>query len=199
MTSEPDSGAHDQTPGTWHDRAPHKPVARDVAVEAWYLAAIRELKDVASTYGETITYGELKERLFDATGYRTRQPVHYWITPLLGSIQRRTHGSSLPPLTSLVVSSTTGEVGAGYITHGHLGEFSDAHERELAAAQDRLDCYRQFADDVPADAKPQLTRRYQARRDREQRTTRKSAAPAAKICPSCGMAMPATGRCDDCD
>ncbi len=185
-------------PGTWHDADPEVAVPRSAALVAWQSVATGILKDVASEYGATVTYGDLKNRLFDDTGYRTRQLVSNWIAPVLGAIQEDTEAVGLPPLTSLVVHSNNGQVGSGYITHGRPKGFDDPHEREVAAATDRLSCYRAYAHDVPDDAEPQLTKLYKSRRARDIRVA-KRAAPDPASCPTCHEQLPATGVCDRCD
>lgn len=191
------STAKTKRPGTWHEGEPDVAVPRSTAVEAWESVAVGILKTVAANYNETITYGELKDQLFDQTGYRTRQLVSNWIAPVLGEIQRDTQSQGLPPLTSLVVDATSGQVGSGYITHGHLDGFEDAREREETAATDRLACYRTYAADVPANAQPQLTERYRKRLERDRRAAR-LAVPEPAACPSCWVRLPHTGVCDSC-
>lgn len=188
----------EREPGTWHDNAPGVPVPRAIALDAWLRAAYEVLKDVAGVYGGTITYGKLRDRIFQLTGYRTKQLPQNFLPTLLGPIQRETAQDGLPPLTSLVVRASDGRVGPGYITHTRLSGIDDDHEREVAAAQDRLACYRRFALDVPTDAVPQLTARYRAVRERAECKAPRER-PAAQACPTCGYTLPATGVCDDCN
>ncbi len=196
VPSEP-SAAKVAGPATWHDSDPDVAVPRPTALTAWQSMGASILKDVAASYGATVTYGELKERLFDGTGYRTRQLVSNWMTPVLVAIQKDTQTDGVPPLTSLVVHTSNGQVGNGYITPGRPEGFDDPHEREKAAATDRLSCYRAYAHDVPNDAEPQLTRLYKLRRARDVRVAKRTA-PEPASCPTCHEQLPATGVCDRC-
>ena len=63
-------------PGTWRDSAPDVAVPRATALAAWQSVATAILKDAASIFGATITYGHLQDELFDRTGFRTRQLIH---------------------------------------------------------------------------------------------------------------------------
>lgn len=197
VPSQP-SAAKVARPGTWHDADPDVAVPRSTALIAWQSVATGILQDVASAYGKTVTYGMLKNRLFDDTGYRTRQLVSNWIAPVLGAIQRDTETDGLPPLTSLVVHLNNGQVGSGYITQGRPKRFDDPHEREMAAATDRLACYRAYAHDVPDNAQPQLTKLYKLKRARDLRVGKRSNIDPAS-CPGCHEQLPATGVCDRCD
>ena len=73
---------------------------------------------------------------------------------MLTLVVYRCHATGEPPLTSLVVSPSTGTVGPAYsevqrVTGAlHLSDVN----REKAAAQGRLDSYRKYAPDVPANA-----------------------------------------------
>lgn len=67
-------------------------------------------------------------------------------------------------------------------------------ERERAAAAERLECYRVYCKDVPADAEPQLTSKYDARVN----PAKKDVPRPKPVCPGCEIQLPATGVCDDC-
>lgn len=64
----------------------------------------------------------------------------------------------------------------------------------MAAAEERLKCYRAYCPDLPTDAAPRLTREYSAHVNR----ATKSAPRLRPVCPGCGMQLSATGTCDDC-
>jgi hypothetical protein len=69
-----------------------------------------------------------------------------------------------PALSSLVVTATDGTVGAGFdevLRASGQEILATSLERERAAAVERLACYR-ASGDVPADAEPTLTAKYEA-------------------------------------
>jgi len=138
-------------------------------------------------------------------------------------------GGDEPMLTTLVVDD------AGLVGDRHddvalaLDDrpITDPRERELSAAQMRLDCYR-WAGSAPADGgapaplpgrrprRPAAAATARAPRapgapaaPRAPRATKPVAPPAPKrvaasdrpvtVCPTCFMAIPATGICDNCD
>src|SRR5829696_2283461 len=152
-----------ETPGTWHDSDPTRPVAWHVAVAAWLEATEAILEGVAAAYGGSITYDELAQHLFAETGYRTRMMLGHWIGKVLGPVQAATLTEGKPPLSALVVRAGTGGVGDGYINHKHPEGFDSFTERQHAAAVDRLTCYRTYCDHVPAEAAPQMTALYIAK------------------------------------
>ncbi|TNU73674.1 hypothetical protein FH969_10095 [Miniimonas arenae] len=203
-----------QGPGTWHDAAPEVQVEFDVAVQAWVEATVPLLEEVAGRYGGYVLYGDLAHELFERTGYRTRMLSGNWMGKVLSPVQRATSTDGRPPLTSLVVHAD-GSVSDGYITHGHLGGFTDDVARQNAAAADRLTCYRLYADDVPDDAQPRMTTAWVDRygegprphREKSERAAARAAKAAAAaraeeppaICPSCFMQLPVSGVCGSCD
>src|SRR3954470_4528883 len=191
-----------ETPGTWHDAAPTRKAAWHVAVAAWVQATEAILEGVAATYGDSITYDELAQQLFDETGYRTRMMLGHWIGKVLGQVQDATLTEGKPPLSALVVRAGTGGVGEGYINHEHPEGFASFAERQHAAAVDRLTCYRTYCDHVPADATPQMTSLFIAKGtslDMADPTPRqKPTPPPLRICPTHNVALPASGRCDYC-
>lgn len=54
--------------------------------------------------------------------------------------------------------------------------------------------YRVYCPDLPADARPQLTREYAAQIKRKEPVVSR----ARPVCSGCGLQLPATGICDDC-
>lgn len=183
------------SPGTWHTSRVQERVAFPVAMEAWSKAAVPILEGVASTYGSSITYEELGQQLFAATGYKTRMLLGNWIGKALEAVQVDEISTGGPPLTSLVVHGATGAVGKGYLNAENPDGFISEAARQRAAAEDRLACYVALAGDVPSGAKPLMTARYVEKRGRRAPVD----PPAAVICPTCHLAVPATGICDTCD
>lgn len=184
--------------GTWHVKRPTKQVEFSVALAAWTEACIPVLQKVASRYGATITYSELQDQLFGTTGYETRMLSSNWMGKMLDKVVERTIAEDLGPLTSLVVHKGDGAVGSGYYNAEHpQGSIEDPHQLELLAAEDRIACHRRYCADVPADAKPELTKTYQFRtghRPRVQKT-----APDPKFCPEHHLQLRPNGVCDYCD
>lgn len=183
--------------GTW--REPHRDiqVPRSEALQAWTASAVPLLEMVASKYGDYITYKNLARELSDATGFHTAQPLHYWVGDVLGSVITECEQKGLPALSSLVVHTSDGMVGSGFnevLRRSGRDTFDDPYDLEMAAAEERLNCYRLYCPDLPADAKPQLTREYSARVQRKEQTPPKP----KPVCPVHGIQLPATGICDDC-
>lgn len=186
------------TPGTWHDDAPAVPVAMKHAKEAWAGVARHVLERVASSYNSTITYQELAQQVQDETGIRTRMLVHYWIGDVLGRVARECHGEGLPLLSALCVNAE-GSVGDGYgiaLAETHGGELPD--DLDVQAAAERLECYRRFASDLPADGgRPALTPKLAASRAYKRQLAARSVPPV--VCPTCHLQLPLTGICDTCN
>lgn len=103
----------------------------------------------------------------------------------------------MPELSSLVVHTGDGMVGSGFnavLVRSGRKRIEDPYELELAAAEERLNCYRAYCVDLPDEPKPQLTKEYAAR------VRRKEPAPARvrQMCPVHAIQLPATGICDYC-
>lgn len=188
--------ADDHGFGTWRVGPPPTKVAWSDAIAEWTAAAVPILQRVASNYNGSITYEDLAERIQTETGIRTRVRLSNWIGKVLGPVQDETLTSGNPPLSSLVIQKHTGGVGAGYINHTHMEGYSDDTERQRAAAEDRLTCYRAYCQDLPEDAEPQMTELYVCRHQPRKRDSRPRAEVAT--CPRCHMALPASGVCE-CD
>lgn len=166
-------------------------------IENWAQAAVPVLQEVAGTYGSFISYKELATRVFDETGTSTRMLVPNFSSRLLNRVIHICLEKELPALSSLVVSATDGTVGSGFdaVLRASGREVPEtALERERIAAAERLECYRRCGADVPADAEPRLTPKYEVRVNPPKR-----AAPKPKpVCAVHGIQLPATGVCDDC-
>ncbi|QOT19274.1 hypothetical protein [Paenarthrobacter sp. YJN-5] len=163
----------------------------------WSEAAVPVLQEVARTYGNHITYKDLATRVFDITGVRTDMLVNNLSSMLLGKVIRICREQSLPSLTSLVVTAADGTVGPGFdeaLRAAGKDIPESPLERERAAAAERLECYRVYCPDVPADAVPQLTPKYEARVN----PVKKEAPRLRPVCSVHGIQLPATGICDDC-
>lgn len=166
-------------------------------IEKWAQAAVPVLQDVAGTYENFITYKALATRVFEATQTSTRMLVPNFSSRLLNRVIHLCLEKNLPPLTSLVVSATDGTVGTGFdaaLRASGRDVPGTALERERFAAADRLECYKRCGADVPADAEPQLTPKYEARVN----PPKKEEPKPKPVCAVHGIQLPATGVCDYC-
>lgn len=179
-------------PGTFRS-SDGTPVAFSDAVSAWSEAGYLVLVDVASRYRAVITYKELGQEVQERTGIATRSLLMNWIGTVLEAVARSCAERGDVQLTSLCVHQD-GTVGDGYA--GAIERYSGARpsDAEMHAAHARLDCYRKYAADVPADGGfPRLTMQEIARRRASQ--------PAVPE-PRCAVhhtVLPRTGVCDDCN
>lgn len=167
-------------------------VAYSDAIQGWADAALPELLATARVYHAVITYKELGEAVQRRTGVRTRVLLMNWIGQVLEGVAVECQQRGELQLTALCVHQD-GTVGAGYA--GAVGRFGDGvpEDPEVHAAEVRLDCYRKYAHDLPADGgRAELTSQEAARR--------RAAAPPKPIplCPVHHMALPTTGICDEC-
>jgi hypothetical protein len=176
------------------------PVAYADALRAWADESHHVLHGVAQRYHGVITYKELAEQVQTRTGIRTSALLHNWVGPMLSRVVHDNHRRGEPPLTALVVHVDDGMVGTGYAEVLEVaGEpaLRDELERERHAAGARLECYRRYAVDLPADGgSPALAPRHQAAINR--RLTRTEVAEPPKVCPRCFIQLPSTGECDSC-
>lgn len=83
------------------------------AWDIWARHAYGILIDVAQTYHSTITYGELRDRLFAASGIRTSALLQNWIGEVLNRVIHESRRRGDPPLSALVVRTEDGMVGGG--------------------------------------------------------------------------------------
>ena len=208
--------------GFWREPG-GEPTSRTIAFEAWALAAREILTETAQTYHATISDTDLAEAVQVRTNIRTSQGN--WLNTVLLPVIHLCHREDEPPLTSLVLQSRDGMVGEGYdevLRVEELRPITDPAKREHHAAVSRLECYR-WAGSAPADGgevrlptptvarRRATTTRAPSTRAASTRATSPTAAkkPAAAkrvalsdrpvaICPTCFMALPATGICDDC-
>jgi hypothetical protein len=181
--------------GAWVEAAD---VGTEKAREAWAEAAREVLLEVARTYHQVVSYKELSTRVQLSTGIRTAQLAHYWIGDVLGRVTADCARREEPLLSALCVNSH-GSVGDGYAVAAAAAYGHDVGDGDDHAAAERLACYQHFgATDLPADGgTPALTTKLTASRTRN-RKAKIAERPVAQ-CPTCHMALPATGVCDYCD
>jgi len=188
-------------------------IGSESAHQTWALAATQVLEQVAADYHGLISVAALGVAIQERTRIRTRAPARQWLGDVLFRVTSDCFERRQPNLSALVVGD------AGFMpdwyadTVLHLRGAAVA-DPEQHAAEERLDCYRELAADLPADggvpALPPRTQRpvrvssgSSPRAPREPRvsTPRRVAATdvVPKICPTCFMAIPASGICDNCD
>ena len=173
-------------------------VGGEVARELWAAAAYDVLRDAATTYGSTVSYKELSTQIQWLTGIATKQLLHQWVGEVLTRVGARCAAADEPLLPALCVD-TRGYVGAGYagaVAAAHLPVPDDA---DVHAAEQRLECYRRWASDVPEDGGSA-----QVMAPRKVRPATAKKAPVAEpaptpTCPTCYMELPLTGGCNYCD
>lgn len=187
-----------QPSGRFWREADGSAIERRDAYSAWAHAAYPKLRTVATHYHQLITYGELGDEVQKETGIRTSLAVTYWIGPVLALVVAETQRRGDPPLTALVVHADDGMVGVGYkevLSTAGEAQIEDDLVREEHAASARLECYRRFCAEMPADGgTPALAPNLYAKRYGKQ-----SAAEAtAPACPKCHIVLPLSGVCDDC-
>lgn len=168
------------------------------AYAAWADAAYPRLIAVAGTYQGFITYKELADALVQDTGIKTSQLMMSWISQVLKLVVAETRRRVDPQLTALVVRGDDHMVGDGYktalIAEG-LAPIEDDSGREDHAAGARLECYRRFCAEMPADGgTPMLAPKLHAKRYRKQSVAE---VPAA-TCSTCFFVLPVSKVCDNC-
>lgn len=187
-------------------------IGAEEARATWALAARMRLEEVAREYHAVISTSELGTWVQERSRVRTGQAARHWMPDVLYRTMQDNAERAEPFLASLVIEAQ-GHIGANYaglVEHlrGITVTNPDAH-----AAQERLDCYRHFGADLPAGggepgplptAAPQPRRTPSASGSTRPRAVREPAAPkkvekVAAICPTCFMALPASGVCDTCD
>ncbi len=188
------------------------PLSSEEALRIWAAEAYTMLVETATQYGRVVSADQLAHAVQEHTGVRSTERPSSWLGRVLTLVVYRCSATGEPPLTSLVVSPSTGMVGPAYsevqrITGAlHLSDVN----REKAAAQGRLDAYRRYASDVPANAKPVLTSKFVAAREAAKGTAKarmpkRPAAipppdvPLTRICPRCFLETPIIGDCQNCD
>jgi len=177
--------------GFWHEPE-GTPTSESLALETWAKLARDILIRTAGEYHAVIREPELAEELQEASSIRTTRHHDRWLPKVLAPIAVFCERVDEPPLTSLVVGTSD----------------------DLVAARQRLECY-QWAGSAPADggvpaqlpgsAPPRRTPRARSASPRSPGPVRTPRPRVAKtdrpvaVCPTCFMALPATGVCDSCD
>jgi hypothetical protein len=183
-------------PGTYlvADDAPVDPAD---AQAAWIPLAREALERTAREYHGVIRYGELAEEVQEKSGIRTRQVVRSWIGDILAGVSRDCQERSEPLLSALCVQQD-GTIGAGFgaaLVESRGGP--EPADLDQAAAEERLECYRYFGAQLPADGgRAALTPEVFKRRNVAARKAR--AERVRPSCPSCHIALPASGVCEYC-
>lgn len=186
----------DDKPGTFRI-ADGAPVAMEDAKAIWAPLATRALENVARVYNGVINYGELAKELQAVSGIETRQMTKYWIGDVLGQVSRQCRQNGEPLLSALCVHQD-GTIGDGYaIALAEAYGSPTPDDLEMAAAEERLRCYRHFGASLPADGgSPALTPAVATkRRAASRRAWQDRERPS---CPSCHITLPASGLCDYC-
>jgi len=192
------SGDDGPATGAWQEASE---VGNPTARAAWAEAARPVLLEAARRYHAVVTYKDLARQVQHSTGIRTTQQQHHWLGDVLRRVARVCADQQEPNLGALCVNAQ-GSVGQGYAAAvrdvtGETPEDPDAH-----AAAERLACYRYFeATGLPDDGgTPALVPELAATRERARVRARRAAQEARPVntCPTCQMAIPATGVCDNC-
>lgn len=170
------------------------------AEAAWAAQAPVVLAEVAKGYQALISHTDLAARLQADTGIHTRSNPQTWLGRVLAISAADDLEQGRPPLTALVVHRTNGTVGAPYDEVLRLtGQpaITDEVARERHAAEARMECYRWAGATMPADGgNSALSPRYDMVLSRGRKKARQEAEP--DVCPTCFMAIPPTGECDNC-
>jgi len=169
----------------------------DEARAAWAAAARDALLEVAGSYRGLVSQKALAAQIQASTGIETTQVLRAWLGDVLERVARDCAERGEPLLTSLCVndSSSVGEQYAAVVRkiRGTAPDNADNH-----AAQERLECHRYFGATLPADGGTALLpERLAASRSRIRKIA--AAERVIPVCPTCRTALPATGRCDNCD
>lgn len=169
------------------------------ALDAWEPHAVFLLTDTAKTYNGFVTYKQLAETVQQRSNIRHNGLLTNWIGSVLGRVVEHCAREQIPHLSSLCVKED-GTVGDGY-RHVLLtcGEADDVGYDQLDghAAEMRLECYRHFGAQLPADGGvPTLTPKAKAAKDWKKTQAKLDEPP--KLCPTCYTVLPVTGKCDEC-
>lgn len=170
-------------------------VSQADAIAAWTVVARDVLLTTARRYHSVITYKELAAEVQEASGITTLQRLDYWIGSLLENVAIEATRRGDPPLTALCVHQD-GTIGPGYARAPKSVAADPNADVDQLAAEHRLLCYREYAEDLPADGGvAALTPQVAARTARQ----RKAEPPARPVCPIHFEELPATGVCGSCE
>ncbi|MEO6512618.1 MAG: hypothetical protein ABIO16_16585 [Nocardioides sp.] len=189
--------------GSWQETSD---VGPDATREAWTAAARETLVEAARRYRATVTPKVLAIEVQRRSGIRTKQQMHYWLGEVLGRVALESAALDEPQIVALCVDEA-GRVGDGYAV-AVLAAYGDRPENPNAhAAKEQLECYRFFeAVGLPADggsvAPPKVVaapraRKAATRAPAVKRPTKPADIPL-DICPTCFMAKPRSGVCENC-
>lgn len=170
---------------------PHRPngkyVSNSDALAAWTPVARDVLLETARRYHAAITGDAFAHEVQRLSGILADQPAEAWIVRLLDRVAADAERRGEPPLATLCPRA----------------------DDSAADAAARLECYRAYADDVPADGgQPgRVFRVAPARTPRSSRTTTPSRTGAPRppanqlrevTCTSCWMIVAARETCTSC-
>ena len=173
-------------------------VGGEAAREAWAGAAYDVLRDAATSYGATVSYKELAAQIQWLTGVSTKQLLHQWVGEVLTRVGARCAAADEPLLSALCVD-TKGYVGAGYAGALAAAGIPTPDDSDAHAAEQRLECYRRWAGDVPeGGGEAQVMAPKKTRAPSVKKAPVVEAAPRP-TCPTCHMELPMTGGCNYCD
>jgi hypothetical protein len=167
------------------------------AKAAWAELARSVLEQVAGEYHALTNHRDVAAELQRRSGITTSATTRSWLVDVLGMVAQECHRRGEPLLSSLCVRSdgTIGDAFGAAMVEAY-GAPAPA-DLDMAAAEERLKCYRHFGATIPpgggnAVLAPQVAvrRRNTARRLRED--------TPLPVCPTCHLALPRTGQCDTC-
>ena len=167
-------------------------IGRAAAEAAWVPAGRDLLGGLASQANATISQSDFADEVQRRGGVHALGQPAGWLAHCLESLAIATHTEGIPPLTSLVYGHDTSAGG---------------RDRESQAAADRIECYRWagapeplggWRARTPSGARTSSTRTPATRTPTTRATKAVVPEREAAYCPSCFMALPATGRCDYC-
>ena len=187
-------------------------IGSEDAHATWALAARMRLEEAARDYHAVVRTADLADYVQERSRVRTRQQPRHWMGDVLFRTMQENISRGEPFLCSLVVDRQ-GHVGSGYaglVEHLRGVAVTDPDRH---AAEERLDCYRHFGADLPEgggepgpapSAAPAARRTTSGAGAGRSSASRVTAAPKKvekqpAICPTCFMALPASGICDTCD
>lgn len=180
---------------SWQDAAD---VGPEVARSSWAEAARPVLLETAKRYNMVITFKELAEQVQEASGIRTKQLPTHWIGDVLGRVSADCASRGEPLLSALCVNAD-GSVGKSYAEAVVKSGGAEPADPDKHAAGQRLECYRLYeAAGLPSDGGiATLVPKLAASRARARKVAIDNR--AIPTCPTCQMALPATGTCNYCD
>lgn len=208
-SADPYGGFGAPAGGSWREAAQ---LGDEAAGSAWASAARDVLLQAAHRYRAVVDEDDLATQVMYRTGVRTEDAADHWLTDVLTRVTADSDRRGEPLLAALCVD-VHGRVGDRYAAAVTAATGAAPAPVEEHAAQQRLACYRHFhATGLPTDGgsvarSPRTSSpRAAAPRGRATKpaTPRASRAATATVrptltCPTCFMALPATGICDTCD